>query len=92
MSDITLTNEQDLLNPFLQALITPAETQIAPTNGHLFKPGETRILIGLESFPEFNGQAVEIINIRKDGKYGRTYYVKGAINKYVNWVYEYRLA
>jgi hypothetical protein len=92
MSDITLTKERDLRNPFLQAFVNPVENRIASSNGHFFKPGETRTLIGLESFPEFNGQTVEITNIREDGEHGRAYYVKGAINKYVNWVYEYRLA
>lgn len=67
------------------------ELFIAPSNGHKFKPGETRELIGLEDFAEFNGQKVLITSIRENGAAGKAYYIKGAINKYLNWVYEYRL-
>jgi hypothetical protein len=61
-------------------------------DGHKFSVGETRILTGLESYPEFNGELVEITAIRKDGDNGKAYYVKGRINQFINWVYEYRLA
>ncbi len=63
----------------------------AESNGHKFKVGEMLTLTGLEDFPEFNGQQVEITAIRQDGARGKAYYVEGAINEFINWVYEYRL-
>lgn len=60
-------------------------------NGHKFKAGETRTLTGLVDFPEYNGQTVTITAIRADGPNGKAYYIDGAINAMVNWVYEYRL-
>lgn len=74
-----------------QAAIIPEEHYVGQASGHLFNPGDKVILTGLEQFPEYNGQEVTITNIRKDGSFGRAYYVKGSINRYVNWVYEYRL-
>lgn len=71
--------------------VQSAELYTAPADGHKFAVGETRILTGLQDFPEFNGQPVEITAIRQDGPKGKAYYVKGEINKFVNWVYEYRL-
>lgn len=64
----------------------------AETNGHKYASGETRTLTGLESYPEYNGEKVEIIAIRDDGEHGKAYYVKGRINEVFHWVYEYRLA
>ena len=60
-------------------------------DGHKYKVGETRILVGLEDFPEFNGEQVEITAFRSNDEYGKTYYIKGRINQYLNWLYEYRL-
>src|ERR1044072_8888004 len=68
-----------------------AELFKAETNGHRFAVGETRTLVGLEDFAEYNGQQVEITAVREDGSYGKAYYIKGEINKHLNWVYEYRL-
>lgn len=59
--------------------------------GHQFKAGDMAILHGLEDYPEFNGSTVEITAIREDGMYGMAYYIRGDINKLVNWIYEYRL-
>lgn len=70
---------------------TSAELFQAAADGHSFRPGQTCILAGLESYPEFNGQQVKITSIREDGPRGRAYYVEGSINRFVNWVYEYRL-
>lgn len=58
---------------------------------HKFKTGDRAILVGLESFPEYNGEDVVITNVREDGDHGRAYYIQGRINEVVNWVYEYRL-
>lgn len=60
-------------------------------NGHLFSVGEEAELHGLTNFPEFNGTRVTITNIREDGPYGKAYYIKGGLAKYINWTYEYRL-
>jgi len=60
-------------------------------NGHIYNEGDTKTLVGLEDFPEFNGEQVEITAFRSDDVYGKTYYIKGRINQYLNWVYEYRL-
>lgn len=67
------------------------ELYIVEPDGHKYGPGETRMLTGLEDFPEYNGQSVEITSIRKDGPKGKAYYIKGKINEFINWVYEYRL-
>lgn len=61
-------------------------------NGHKYSPGQTCLLGGLEDYPEYNGERVEITAIREDGPRGRAYYIRGRINEIVNWVYEYRLA
>lgn len=63
----------------------------AESNGHKFKVGDKCTLTGLQDFLEFNGQPVEVESIREDGTHGRCYYIKGEINKFINWVYEYRL-
>ena len=60
-------------------------------DGHLYNVGDVRTLTGLEDFPEFNGEEVTILSYRCSDEYGKTYYVKGRINQYLNWVYEYRL-
>ena len=72
-------------------IITPAETNIVKPNGHKFAIGETRELLELATYPEYNGDKVEITNFRKDGRFGKAYYVKGRINERLNWIYEYRL-
>lgn len=66
-----------------------AELYRAESNGHKYKPGEIRTLTGLRDFPEHNGKRVKITAIRKDGKFGKAYYIEGTIP--LNWVYEYRL-
>lgn len=71
---------------FIPGMLYPGDP-----NGHKFKPGDTCTLVGLVDYPEFNGQTVKIEGIREDGAFGRAYYVEGAINSCVNWVYEYRL-
>ncbi len=60
-------------------------------DGHLFAVGDFPTLTGLTSYPEFNGTKVEITAIRRDDVNGRCYYIKGDIDKYINWIYEYRL-
>lgn len=66
----------------------PYKTSDAKTK---FKIGQICVLTGLVDFPEFNGKEVEIISPRREETNGQTYYIKGEINKYINWVYEYRL-
>lgn len=61
-------------------------------SGHKFKEGDKATLIGLEDFPEYNGEEVTISSIRENGSHGRSYYITGRINTMLNWVYEYRLA
>lgn len=68
-----------------------AELYKSESDGHKYKPGETRTLTGLVDFPEYNGQQVKITAVRVDGAKGKAYYVEGKINDVVNWVYEYRL-
>lgn len=63
----------------------------APCDGHKFTAGQECTLHGLTDFPEFNGTIVKITAIREDGPRGKAYYIKGPIDKFVNWVYEYRL-
>lgn len=72
---------------FVNAILYPVE----PTPEHLFRPGDTATLIGLETFPQYNGDTVTIEAVRRSGVFGRCYYVKGRINLDLNWVYEYRL-
>lgn len=64
----------------------------ASPSGHKFAAGQACTLVGLESFPEYNGEEVKITAIREDGHYGKAYYISGRINEVMNWVYEYRLA
>lgn len=64
----------------------------APPSGHKFAAGESCVLVGLESFPEYNGEEVTITAIREDGANGKAYYIAGRINEVMNWIYEYRLA
>lgn len=59
--------------------------------GHKFTAGQRCELVGLVDFPEFNGTLVTITSIREDGPKGKAYYIKGPIDKFANWVYEYRL-
>jgi hypothetical protein len=62
------------------------------TAAHKFSPGQKCRLVGLVSFPQHNGEEVEIEAVREDGGRGRAYYVKGRIAEVaLNWVYEYRL-
>lgn len=60
-------------------------------NGHIFEIGDIAVIVGMEHYTEYNGTAVRITGYREDGEYGRCYYVKGDINDYLNWIYEYRL-
>jgi len=70
---------------------TSIELFKSEANGHKFAVGQTATLTGLVDFPEFNGKQVEITAIREDGPRGKAYYIKGEIDAFVNWVYEYRL-
>lgn len=72
--------------------IEQEELFVTEKAGHKFNIGDTRTLVGLVDFPEFNGEQVEITAFRSDDEYGKTYYIRGRINQYLNWVYEYRLA
>lgn len=69
-----------------------AELFPAAPNGHKFSAGQTCRLVGLESFPEYNGEEVTITAIREDGANGKAYYISGRICEVMNWVYEYRLS
>jgi hypothetical protein len=91
MKKITLTSPEECRAFAGTGLIESLELYKSESAGHKFKPGEIRTLHGLVDFPEFNGDAVEITAIREDGPNGKAYYVKGRINEFVNWVYEYRL-
>lgn len=68
-----------------------AELFPSAPNGHKFSVGQTCTLVGLESFPEYNGEEVKITAIRDDGPHGKAYYISGRINEVMNWTYEYRL-
>ena len=63
-------------------------------NGHKFRPGQEVALIGLEDYPEFNGEIVTITRFRVDGAWGRAYYFRTdnpELESQLNWAYEYRL-
>lgn len=90
-TNLTIGDPQLLRDLASDPSVLSMELFPAPANGHKFAPGDTCILHGLESFPEFNGQQVTITSIREDGVKGRAYYIEGAINEFLNWVYEYRL-
>ena len=65
-----------------------------PPNNHKFKPGDLVELHGLEDYPEFNGEIVEISSIREDGTHGKAYYFETSNTELavqLNWTYEYRL-
>ncbi len=87
----TITDPAVLRATASQSSLVSAQLYETEPNGHLYRVGDTLTLVGLESFPEFNGETVEVTGIREDGSAGRAYYVKGRINQFLNWVYEYRL-
>ena len=63
-------------------------------NGHKFFAGQRCKLVGLEEYPEFNGEIIEITSIREDGPHGKAYYFKAdnpVVATQLNWTYEYRL-
>ncbi len=63
-------------------------------NNHKFKEGDILELHGLEDYPQFNGELVEISSIREDGHYGKAYYFKTSnaeLAENLNWIYEHRL-
>jgi len=74
--------------------VTNVELFKGKKNGHKFSVGQRLRLVGLEDYPEFNGEEIEITSIREDGFYGKAYYFKSdnpAIATQLNWAYEYRL-
>ena len=75
-------------------VLTSAEAFKDEPDGHKFSIGQSCKLVGLEDYPEFNGQVVEISSFRKNGPHGKAYYFKAdnsTLAKQLNWVYEYRL-
>lgn len=72
-------------------LINSEELFTSDKDGHSYNVGDIKTLTGLVDFPEFNGEQVEITAFRLADEYGKTYYIKGRINQYLNWIYEYRL-
>ena len=88
---VTTTNPELLKQMSKDPNFISAEIFRSEAKNHLFKVGEHRELTGLVDFPEFNGEEVEITSIRQNGDEGRAYYIKGCINEFLNWVYEYRL-
>lgn len=89
--NVTITNKEALRELADSPLLTSKELYPSNENGHKFSVGDECTLTGLQDFPEFNGRTVEITAIREDGPRGKAYYIKGDINKFMNWVYEYRL-
>ena len=93
LEKVTLTNPLDILLTKDDPNFIQYEAFQGEENGHKFKVGEVCKLKGLEAYPEFNGTDVTISNIRKDGEYGKAYYIEGEFKDQtsLNWVYEYRL-
>lgn len=91
MSEISTTNPDTIRFLAKTGLVQPAEIFKAEPNGHKFKAGQSYKLVGLEDFPEYNGQTVKISSVRENGLKGKAYYIEGKINEMINWVYEYRL-
>jgi hypothetical protein len=59
-----------------------------------FEIGDRCELVGLETYPELNGEIVTITNYRKDHEGMNPYYIcseSGNVEKYLNFVYEKRL-
>ena len=81
-------NKQTIKFTFVQA-----ETFVLnKPNGHLFKKGEKAILHGLEDHPEYNGEEIEITNLRMNSGDERAYYFKGsALLDHLNYIFEKRL-
>lgn len=92
-----LIHEVSITNPNVIRGISSDENFISKelykqeSDGHQFKIDDICSLTGLVGFPEYNKTTVKITAIRKDGTYGKCYYVRGDINKFMNWVYECRL-
>lgn len=89
--NITITNSNLCRKISDDKRFISAELYHKESSGHKYNIGDKCKLHGLIDFPEFNNSIVEITGIRCDGVYGKAYYIKGEINKYLNWVYEYRL-
>lgn len=86
------TDPQLLRSPDFRAnVVSIQEFKAKRTRRHKFRAGQRCRLVGLVDFPEFNGQIVTVGAIRDDEPKGRTYYITGEINTYMNWVFEYRL-
>ncbi len=85
ISDIEATTGLEFIN---------GELFKGKNNNHKFSIGQRLKLVGLEDYPEFNGEIIEITSIREDGPYGKAYYFKSdnpLIAKQLNWTYEYRI-
>ena len=65
----------------------------ADANGHIFKPEDKVVIHGMENLTDLNGEVVTISAIRKDGDYGKAYYLKDnpKVLAEINWTYENRL-
>ena len=76
------------------SIFTNAEVFRDKNKGHKFSTGQRCKLVGLENYPEFNGEIIKITSIRENGFHGKAYYFKAdnpLIAKQLNWTYEYRL-
>lgn len=92
ITDVTITDPKRLREVSTDPNFISENLYTAPATDHKFRAGETRILVGLTDFPEYNGESVTVVAIRQDGPNGKAYYVQGRINAVMNWVYETRLA
>jgi hypothetical protein len=61
-------------------------------NAPKYKVGETRWLINMQDFQEFNSTEVEITAYHDTDINGVSYYINGAINQHIQWVYESNLS
>ena len=90
--DVSITNPMMCRRMNNDPCFQDEELYRAAANGHKYAVGETCKLAGLVSYPEYNGETVEITSIREDGPHGKAYYIRGEINRCINWIYESRLS
>ncbi len=80
-------------NVFYNNQFEVAEFYQIEANKHKYKPGDILELHGMEQYPQFNGETVQITTYRKDGMDGKAYYFKTKnkeLSDNLNWIYEHR--
>lgn len=77
-----------------EGVLVNAELFVGERSGHKFVIGDRCELVGLQEYPELNGKIVVITNYRRGTPAKLGYYIRsesGEVEKWLNFVWEYRL-